>query len=192
MRLDKYDRLIVQELICNPRLSDNKLSQATKIPVKTVNRKRKKLEKNGVLRYMVAVDHTTKGTGDFNAATMYMIKFKHGIYRQQFLDMYTSVAPFAKYAKHISFKWIGEQAGHLVLILLIESRLQSDILEIYNAEIVTALTKHLGNDAIIETSTVPISSELSMLHNYEPLLNMKNGFIYDWPKTHIFVTDRNL
>ena len=89
--------------------------------------------------------------------------------------------------KHINLKWLGEKDGHLILILILESRKYSDILEIYNVEIFNKITKILGLDAIVKTTTIPITTTLTFFHNYEPLTNMKNGKIKeDWPRDMIF------
>ena len=45
------ERRIIRNLIKNPRISDNKISKITGIPTITVNRKRKKLEAEGLLHY---------------------------------------------------------------------------------------------------------------------------------------------
>jgi len=51
IKLDDKEVLIVKELIKNPRSSDNGISKITKIPVKTVNRKRKGLESRNLISY---------------------------------------------------------------------------------------------------------------------------------------------
>ena len=41
--LDKKEKLIIKELVKNPRISDNQIAKNTGLAVKSVNRKRKKL-----------------------------------------------------------------------------------------------------------------------------------------------------
>ena len=189
-KLDKYDRAIIQELIVNPKLNDNKISGLTKIPVKTVSRKRKKLEEEGIINYMVSVNYKAEGTGDFEASIMYIVTFNYGIYRKRFLDGYKNLNFSEKDSKHINFKWLGEKDGHLILILIIESNKFSDILEIYNVEILGKLNSILGPNCIKETSTIPITTPLTYFHNYELLKNIKNGMIKEhWSKNMIFVSD---
>ena len=103
---DEYDKKIIKELIVNPRLSDNKISIITKIPVKTVNRKRKNLEKKEIISYLTAVNFRETGTGDFGARIMYIIEFKYGIFRKQFLDAYKKMTSSKKDIKHINFKFL--------------------------------------------------------------------------------------
>ena len=54
--LDEQEIKIVRELIKDPRLSDNKPAKKTGIPVMTVNRKRKRLGAEKLLRYYVSLD----------------------------------------------------------------------------------------------------------------------------------------
>ena len=44
-QLDEQEKSIVKALIRDPRLSDNQISKVTKVPVMSVNRKRKKLDR---------------------------------------------------------------------------------------------------------------------------------------------------
>jgi len=190
MKPDKYDQAIIRELVINPRLSDNKVSKITKIPVKTVNRKRKVLEDKGIIRYYTHVDNTPSGTADFSASVLYVMKFRHGIYREQFMEAYDRMPITEVDLKHISHKWLSEKDGHLILMMIIESRKPNDILEIFNAEIMARIEKYLGPEAVFETLTLPLSGTLQLLHNYMPEKNMKKGTIApDWPKDLIFVTE---
>jgi len=187
MKLEKFDRTIIRELIRNPRLSDNQIANKTNISVKTVSRRRNALEKRGVLTYLCRVDHSETGIGDFQAMELYAIKLKQGIFRKQFLDIYQSSKMFDSIKKHISFKWLGERDGHLIIFLIIESRLNSDIIEIYNTEIVTKLNYHFGPDAIAGAKSFPLSKALSAFHNYEYLFNIKNSRLSE--KEEVFVSD---
>ena len=45
--LDKQERQIICALIRNPRYSDNRISSLTGVPVRTVSRKRARLEQEG-------------------------------------------------------------------------------------------------------------------------------------------------
>ena len=85
--LSESEKKIVRELVKNPRISDNQLSKNTQIPVMTVNRKRKSLERDGYLRYFTSLDTGEHGTGKYKAKQMYIIKFKIGITRQDFIDV---------------------------------------------------------------------------------------------------------
>ena len=47
--LDEQEQLIMRTLVRNPRSSDNRISALTGVPVRTVSRKRARLERDGVL-----------------------------------------------------------------------------------------------------------------------------------------------
>jgi DNA-binding Lrp family transcriptional regulator len=190
MKLDNQEIALLTELVRDPRLSDNKLSRLTKIPLKTINRKRKKLEQDGIINYMVCINQGLKGTEDFSATVMYKIRFKYGIYRKQFIDSITNLQMGPIEIKHLKYAWLAEQDGRLVLILVIESRLPTDILEIFNVEVLGRLKSILGGDFIEETSAIPLTAELITLHNYFIDSNMINGRIRpDWPRELSFISD---
>ena len=63
--LDDQERRIIRALIRNPRSSDNRISTLTSVPVRTVSRKRTRLEQEGILSYYASVDMQAKGTGRF-------------------------------------------------------------------------------------------------------------------------------
>ena len=54
--LDEQEERIAKALIKNPRLSDNQIGKLTGVPVRTVSRKREKLEESGVLNYFAQVN----------------------------------------------------------------------------------------------------------------------------------------
>jgi DNA-binding Lrp family transcriptional regulator len=190
MKLDKQEITLIGELVRNPRLSDNQLAKISSVPLKTINRKRKKLEQAGIINYLVAINNSPEGTEDFSATVLYIIRFKYGIFRKQFLDRITNQQINPIEIKHLRYTWLGEQDGRLVLILMIESRLSSDILEIFNVEVLGKLRSTFGHDIIEATQTIPITTELVCLHNYSIPRNMANGRIRDdWPRDLLFVSD---
>ncbi len=192
--IDKYDGLIVKELIKNPRISDNGISKITKIPVKTVNRKRKKLEDEGLLLYFSYLNHGPRGTKLFNSKKMYTITLKQGITRKTLLDLVNSKNTFSKflfsYSKHFLSIQFGEKQGNIVIIFIIESFNDSDIVEIYNAEIVPNILTALGNDSIVNTEVVTISTQIRLFHNYILGINTEKGIIKkNWSDEDIFVSE---
>jgi DNA-binding Lrp family transcriptional regulator len=60
-KIDDVEKQIIKELVIDPKISDNKISKNTNIPLKTVNRKRKKLEENNYINYMLNINHGEKG-----------------------------------------------------------------------------------------------------------------------------------
>ena len=84
--LDKNELEIVKQLIKNPRISDNKISKNTKIPVKTVNRKRKKLQAVGIINYYVSINTKKDGLGWFPSRHVYTIKFRLGLSQNKLIQ----------------------------------------------------------------------------------------------------------
>src|SRR5271163_3809485 len=77
--LDDQDRLIIRQLIRDPRESDNGIGETTGVNVRTVGRKRQRLEQDGILSYHTQVNLTESGTGQFTARHVYIIKFRLGV-----------------------------------------------------------------------------------------------------------------
>ncbi|MFT7696411.1 MAG: DNA-binding Lrp family transcriptional regulator, partial [Candidatus Latescibacterota bacterium] len=63
--LDKQEKQIIRALIRNPRRSDNRIRALTGVPVRTVSRKRARLEQEGIIAYYTGVD--TQSTGSERA-----------------------------------------------------------------------------------------------------------------------------
>jgi len=187
--LDKQEQLILRELIKDPRLSDNQLSKRAKVPLKTVNRKRKLMESEGFLYYFTFVDHSPQGTGIFASRQMYVVHMKPGITRKWFQDELSKQGGMlSRIVKHILYSHLGETDGHLVLFVVIESHKDSDILEIFNAEILSELKSKFGEDSVRAVQSYTLSSPIRVLHNYLPGVNLEGGKIKQgWPENSIFV-----
>ncbi len=90
--------------------------------------------------------------------------------------------------KHIADCSVGDKDGHAIIAMTIESRLESDIIEVFNAEILPKFKRLFGEDAVIKTETLTLNVPLVILHNYMPLTNIYNGKIKEeWPDELIFV-----
>jgi len=188
VEIDQQEHFIIKELIKNPRISDNQISKNTSVPVKTVNRKRKILEKKGLLYYFTYLNNGPHGTGVFTAKQLYIITFKLGITRKQILDMIKKEQPTKIELKHIAECSLGERDGHAIIAMVIESRLESDIIEIFNAELVPKFKRFFGEDAVVKTEALTLNIPLKILHNYMPLTNMAHGKIKEnWSEDLIFV-----
>ncbi len=184
--LDDAENLIVKQLIKNPRLSDNQIAKNTKLSVMTVNRKRKSLEAKGLLLYFTALNTSDEGTGIFNIRQLYIIKFKTGLTREQYLEGFTK-NPNWRYSENIVNSFLGEKDGHLALILMMEAKTQAELVEIFNGKIILELQKAHGTDAVEDIITTRIDMPVRLFHNYLPLYNMKEGHITeDWPEDYIF------
>lgn len=189
--IDSQERLIINQLIRNARISDNQITKNTNIPLKTVNRKRKKLEQEGLLHYFTYLDSGTTGTADFTSRQMYILTFRQGITRQFFIQRdFTYDMPYYV-RKHILESHLAEKDGKLALVLIIESRKDEDILEVFNAEIHKMAEQYMGPGSIQAVESMRLTEMLLLLHNYMPSKNMRQGCIReDFPDDKIFVTDQ--
>jgi DNA-binding Lrp family transcriptional regulator len=188
--LDKQEIEICRQLIMDPRLSDNQIGKRTKIPAKTVNRKRKSMEEKGLISYFTYINTNKNGTGSFGARDLYIVKFRHGVTRKDFMEKFASQGTRYLKQKHILASGIGEFEGGLSLVIVFESRIETDIIEIFNAEIVPELIRMFGANAIEKTVTMRLDTILRIMHNYIPILNMDKGILArDWKGDNIFVDD---
>src|SRR3989338_72230 len=185
--IDWQERKIVIELVKNARISDNEISRRTRIPLKTVNRKRKKLEEEGLLYYFTHIDNSSSGTGLFRSRKLYIVKLKKGMLRQKILEAMLETKDNNIFIKNIFESYIGEVDGHNAVFFVIESSKEHDIVEIYNSEIIPEIERLLG-DCIESTQVIGITTPIRMMHNYLPLANMEKGTIKeDFSNDKIFV-----
>ena len=187
--LDDNEKKIVKELIRNPRISDNQISKRTKVPVMTVNRKRKLMEQRGLLNYYTNLNSGDTGTGMYNAKQLYIIKFKIGITSEKYLESLEYDSKYRGFkATYISLSYLGEKDGHLALIIVIDGRSESKLVDEFNGKLIPYFKQRLGEDCIKEVTTSKITHTVRRHHNYLPRFNMENGRIKDdWMDEWIFV-----
>jgi len=187
-KLDPQEEHIVRSLIRNPRCSDNKISALTGVPVRTVSRKRARLEQEGILSYYAVVEMQASGTGRFNTQHMLVIKFKLGITRSQIIQEIRSEPNVANvFNELIRYSYIAETDGHIALVMVVEGESDSDVAESVQGKIIPSLHKNHGEDSILELRTIRLLDPIRREHNYLPIVNMENGFLRkDWPDEAIF------
>ena len=187
--LDQQERQIICTLIRNPRYSDNRVSALTGVPVRTVSRKRARLEQEGILSYYTAVEMQAHGTGRFNTQHMITIKFKLGITRSQIIQEIRSEPNVANvFSELIRDSYIAETDGHIALVLVVEGESDSAVVESLQGEIIPSLKKNHGQDSIIELHTIRLLDSIRREHNYLPMVNMERGVLSaDWPDEAIFI-----
>lgn len=187
--LDENEVKIVKELIRNPRISDNQIAKKTKVPVMTVNRKRKRLEEEGLLRYFTSLDTGEHGTGMFKAKQLYIIKFKIGITRQKYLESLEYDKRLREFnADYVSLSYLGERDGHLALIMILDAETESKLVDEFNNKLIPYFREKLGDDAVQDVSSARITDTIRRHHNYLPSINMEDGVMKkDWPDEWIFV-----
>jgi len=188
-KLDEQEKKVIVELIRNPRISDNQIGKRTRVPIRTVSRKRNNLEKEGLISYFTNLNMRKNGTGRFGARQLHVIKFKLGITREQIIkEIKEEKRVKLSYGKYIYESHIAEIEGHVALVMIIEGDTDADIVENFNKEIIPSLMKNHGKNSIQEVLTIRLSDPIRIFHNYLPMVNMENGFIKkDWPDELIFV-----
>jgi len=189
--LDENEVKIIRELIRNPRISDNKISKRTKIPVMTVNRKRKRLEEQKLLRYYTSIDKGEFGLKIFGAKGLYLIQFMIGITRNQYLEKLEKDPKWRTFnSQFISLAYLGEKDGHLALMIILDAEEPNLLGEEFNGKIVPFLREKLGPDCIRNVTTASLNKLVRVHHNYMPAFNMEKGIITEsWPDDMIFVNE---
>jgi DNA-binding Lrp family transcriptional regulator len=189
--LDEQEVKIVRELIRDPRLSDNRIAKKAGVPVMTVNRKRKRLEEEKLLRYYASLDKGEFGLHIFDAKQMYVIKFKMGITRKNYMDSLEKDPMWRMLnSRFISLAYLGERDGHLALMVILDAHTEDQLVEEFNGKIVPFLREKLGENAIREVITCSLDKLVRVHHNYLPAINMERGRIKkDWPDDLIFVNE---
>ena len=188
-KFDIQEEKILKELIKNPRISDNQIAKNTKIPVTTVNRKRKHLEEQGFIHYYVDVSDESVERGQFHARQLYIIKFKEGITRQKYLNEIEKSENFRKVnPRYHAESFLGEKDGHFAIMLIVEANSTDELVEIFNGDIVPGIKKRHGKDCISDIITAKVTFPFRIHHNYIPIFNMEKGIIKkDWLNDWIFV-----
>lgn len=187
--LDEQEQTIAKALIKNPRISDNRLGEEYGLPVRSVSRKRGRLESDGLLRYFAEIDMSERGTGRFRCRHLYTIKFGVSVtlrdLRKRVLNEPNVMTAFTRtvYTSHIA-----EIDGRVALVLVVDGESDSDIVEKVQEEILPALRAKHGEQAIEGVETVRLLEPVRMLRNYLPALNMREGRMRpDWSVDAIFV-----
>ncbi|HLC96442.1 MAG TPA: winged helix-turn-helix transcriptional regulator [Candidatus Nanoarchaeia archaeon] len=187
--LDAQEKKIITELIKDPRSSDNKIGKNSRVPIRTVSRKRNRLEEEGLISYYTNVNMGSKGTGRFGARQLYLIKFRLGITREQMIkEIKEEKMVKLTYGRYIYESFLGEIEGHVALALILEGRSSENIVEHFNRDVIPSLRKNHGKNSIEEVSTMRLSEQIRLFHNYLPMVNMERGYMKkDWLNDLIFV-----
>ena len=183
MELDEQEQLIIKALIKDPRMSDNNIGKLTKVPIRTVSRKRKKLEQENKIEYYVAVNHKDK------IRHLYIVKFKMGITKSKLMEEIKREPKIKSiFTEMIHQSIFAEIDGHVAILMMVEGSSDTEISENFNGKILPAMLKNHGQDSIVEISTIRLSDSIRFFHNYLPLINIKHGKImHDWPLDSIYV-----
>jgi DNA-binding Lrp family transcriptional regulator len=188
-QLDDQERLIVRQLIRDPRQSDNAVAESTGVNVRTVSRKRQRLEEEGVLSYLTHLDLSVEGTGRFQARHLYVVKFRIGVTLSQVKEDIRK-EPFVRsvFSEIIFESHIAEMDGRIALLLFIDGKDDADIVQTVQGRLVPSLLRNHGEDSIEEISTIRLLAPVRILRNYLPFVNMQDGYMReDWPDDAIYV-----
>ena len=191
MNIDKKDMAIMGQLIKDPRLSDNQIAKRTSIPVKTVSRRRERLEKENVMQYMLNIDQKKIGDERKRAIHLFILTFRKGISKVMLAEKLGTIDEYSRIAtKHIHSSHLAEKDSRVVLVLFVESREEEDLGEIMNIDLVPYFERRLGNGAIEDIEAYPIRKTLRVLHNYIPEGNMKKGILEkNWPESKLYICE---
>lgn len=187
--LDEHERLIVRHLIRDPRESDNAIGEITGVNVRTVGRKRQKLEQAGILSYFTHLDLSPRGTGQFHARHLYIIQFRIGItYSQLLADIQREPSVRSIFTEIIFESHIAEIDGKLAMLLFIDGKDDTDIVQTAQEKVIPSLLRNHGEDSIEEIQTIRILSPVRVMRNYVLPVNMEAGYLKkDWPDEAIYV-----
>jgi DNA-binding Lrp family transcriptional regulator len=187
--LDDHERAIVRALIRDPRASDNAVGHKTGVNVRTVGRKRQRLEEVGVLSYFTHLDLSESGTGQFPTRHLYIIKFRNGITHAGLLaDIQNEPFVRSVFTEVIFESHIAEIDGKLAMLLFIDGPSEKDIVETVQSQLIPSLLKNHGSDSVEEVRTIRVLSPVRVLRNYILPVNVKNAYLKpDWPDEAIYV-----
>jgi len=187
--LDEQEHLIIRHLVRDPRESDNGIGEATGVNVRTVGRKRRKLEQSGVLSYYTQVDLSARGTGEFNAQHLYIVQFRIGITLQQIMDdIRNEPAVRSVFTEFIFESQLAEIDGKLALLMYIDGKSDTDIVHTVQEKLIPNLLKNHGENSIERVSTMRLLQPIRVMRNYLPFVNMQNGYLMkNWPDEAIYV-----
>ncbi len=176
MELDEQEKLIIKALINDPRMSDNNIGKLTKVPIRTVSRKRKKLEEEGKISYYVSINTQNK------ARHLYIVKFKMGVTKNRLKDEIKKEPKIKTLFTELIYEsHFAEMSGHTAILLIIEGSSDEEISESFNGKILPSMLKNHGQDSIIEITTIRLGENIRMFHNYLSFINIKHGKLSkDW------------
>ena len=185
--LDDQERAIARALIRNPRASDNRIGEQTGVPVRTVSRKRHRMEQRGVLSYHAAVGASTPPGATPPVRHLALIKFQTGVTQRQILEEIRSEPNVSTVFTQLIYEsHIADMDGHIGLVMIVEGRDDAEVIESLHSKIIPSLRKNHGKNSILELHTIRLLAPIRLLRNYLPDLNMKDGVLKpDWPDNAI-------
>lgn len=187
--LDEQERAIVRALIRDPRDSDNAIGLKTGVNVRSVGRKRQRLEEEGILSYYTHLDLSERGTGQFPIRHLYTITFRNGITHAGLVaDIQREPFVRSVFTEVIFESHIAEIDGKLAMLLFIDGASEKDIVETVQGQLIPSLLKNHGENSVEEVRTIRVLSPVRMLRNYILPVNVRSGYLKpDWPDEAIYM-----
>lgn len=183
MELDEQEKLIIKALIKDPKMSDNNIGKLTKVPIRTVSRKRKKLEQNNDISYYVSLNQRSK------SRHLYLIKFSMGITKNKLMNEIKKEPRIKSLFTELIFQsTFAEISGHTAILMIVEGSSDNEISESFNGKILPLMLKNHGQDSVMDITTIRLNDSIRFFHNYLPFINMKHGKLESkWPLESIYV-----
>ena len=185
--IDPVNDKITRALIRDPRLSDNAISDQTSVPPRTVTRKRKIMETQGLLHYFTScsLNAVTKDT----ECHIYLIRLRQGISARSVLRrMHHEPRLATVFTKYVSESHLVEIDGLTALLLFVNGSHANLVMDTFQQEIVPELVKRHGSDCIDHLTTMRLVSPLRLHHNYLPGINLTGAKLHaDWPDEGLHV-----
>lgn len=183
--LDEVDRAIARELVKNPRTTDKHIRDATGIALRTISRRRRRLEEEGLIRYSAEVQ---QGLERRVSRHLYIIHFRLDIPLNEIRAKVSNPSMIAENTDIIYESHIAEVDGRLALLLVVEGARESDVVESVHDKLLPRLIENHGKDAIEGISTICLLDTIRRQRNYLPGINTKGPAIRpDWPSSSVFV-----
>ena len=185
--IDPVNDKITRALIRDPRLSDNAISDQTSVPPRTVTRKRKIMETQGLLHYFTScsLNAVTKDT----ECHIYLIRLRQGISARSVLRrMHHEPRLATVFTKYVSESHLVEIDRLTALLLFVNGSHANLVMDTFQQEIVPELLKRHGSDCIDHLTTMRLVSPLRLHHNYLPGINLTGAKLHaDWPDEGLHV-----
>lgn len=184
---DPANDKITRALIRDPRLSDNAISEQTNVPARTVTRKRKSMETQGLLHYFTSCNLNAVANG--TECHIYLIQLRQGISARSVLRCMNHEPRLATvFTKYVSESHLVEIDGLTAIMLFINGSRGSRVMDIFQQEIVPELVKRHGSDCIDHLSTMRLVAPLRIHHNYLPGINLTGAKLHtDWPDAGLHI-----
>lgn len=186
--LDNAEKFIARQLIKNPRATDKSISESSNTPLRTVGRRRRRLEEEGILRYYAEVDLGSTGTRQNASRHMYTIRFRSGVRLEDLRTRVGQEEAMMSYSEIVCESYIAESDGHLSIVLIIEGVNEETIVRQVHDNLIPSMIHNHGEGAIVEVSAMRLVECSRKLRNYLPAVNIENGCVRgNWSPEKIYV-----